>query len=278
MPVRNAVAAGRFYPGSVASLQREITGYLEKNPGWTEPRKKAVWAVMLPHAGYMYCGDVIGKTLSDVILPKRLIILSPNHTGYGVPLSVWPTGSWATPLGRVEVDSRLASEIVATNSGFQPDLQAHMGEHSIEVLLPFIQTLVDAPQIVPITLGTGHPATLKQAAGGLASVLSLPENRNVGLIVSSDMNHYEDEKQTLLKDNLALEQILAKDPEKLLETVKSNRISMCGAAPMALALMTSRLLGDFETTLCAHDTSGAASGDHEHVVGYAGVQMFRKAN
>lgn len=272
MSNRAAIVAGRFYPGDKAALRNVVETFLAGNGDSTE--KKAAWAVMLPHAGYMYCGDVIGKTLASVQLPKRLIVLSPNHTGFGTPFSVWPDGEWLTPLGAMPVDSGLAAEIIATGSGFQADFQAHLREHSIETLLPFLQIAVAGARIVPVTIGTQNLQALKRAAAGLASVLSRPENRDVGIIVSSDMNHYENAELTLQKDGLALEQIRAMNPEKLLATVAANNISMCGAAPMALTLLTARLLGNYKAEVGAHGTSGAASGDYSQVVGYAGVRIL----
>lgn len=275
MSNRPAVVAGRFYPGDKTSLQKAVEAFLARNGA--SPEKEAVWAVMLPHAGYVYCGDVIGKTLANARLPDRLVVLSPNHTGYGTPFSVWPDGQWQTPLGPVRVDASLAAEIIATNSGFQADLQAHAREHSIETLLPFLKIAAPGAEIVPITIGVQNLQALKRAASGLASVLSRPENHDVGLVISSDMNHYENAELTLKKDELALEEIRGMNPERLLAAVAANRISMCGAAPMALALLAARQMGDYEAEVCAHDTSGAASGDYEHVVGYAGVKIRPRA-
>lgn len=269
MPDRRPIAAGRFYSGIPAALSREVDTYLgEENTSNARP-----WALMLPHAGYMFCGKIIGATLRGMKLPPNLIILCPNHTGRGKALGVWPQGEWQTPLGAVKVNSKLAQEIIDTGTGFQADALSHMGEHSIEVLLPFLQKKDPSLTIVPICVGVQNAQILQKAANGLASVLKDNE-ADTALVVSSDMNHYEDEKTTILKDNLALAAIHENDPDKLLATVHANKISMCGAAPMALALYTARKLGNLEIVETAHDTSASASGDRQHVVGYAGVQMF----
>lgn len=273
MSIRSAVVAGSFYPGTKELLKNEVYHYLQSNSSEKIAKNDPVWAVMLPHAGYFYCGSIIGKTLQNITLPKRLIILSPNHTGYGTPFSVWEKGSWLTPLDPVKVDSELASQILTSGGGFQADVMAHLREHSIEVLLPFLQVATPDMEIVPITIGTQNLAALHKAATALASVLAKPENQDVGLIISSDMNHYENDKITLKKDELALAEIEAMNPEKLLEQVKRNKISMCGAAPMALAVMTANQLGDFDAKVVCHDTSGTASGDYNKVVGYAGVVL-----
>ncbi|MBD5539116.1 MAG: AmmeMemoRadiSam system protein B, partial [Desulfovibrio sp.] len=108
----------------------------------------------------------------------------------------------------------------------------------------------------------------------LASVLARPENADVGVVVSSDMNHYENVRRTEQKDALALERALAADPDGLLRVVEEADISMCGAAPLAIALHAARRLGELRVELAAHDTSATASGDTEHVVGYAGLRLW----
>lgn len=275
MLARQPIAAGRFYSGSEAELDREARHYLQKGQK-VQPGKPA-WGYMLPHAGYIFCGNIIGQTLSGAQLPERLIILCPNHTGRGQPLSVWPEGAWLTPLGSVAVDKELAEEIINSGGGYAPDTLAHLGEHSIEVLLPFIQELRSDAKIVPICVGVRQPRYLAHAGAALAKVLEKPENAGIGLIVSSDMNHYENEKTTLMKDEMALKEAVASNPEGLLDIVEKEGISMCGAAPLALALYTARDMGGAEVELVAHDTSGKESGDFAHVVGYAGLRLYKKA-
>lgn len=269
MHIRQPIAAGRFYAGTKNELQAEIGHYL--GMGKKTGAEEKAWGVMLPHAGYMYCGPVIGATLAGLKLPERLVILCPNHTGRGQMLGVWPDGQWLTPLGAIEVDARLAQAIIASGDGFEPDISSHLGEHSIEVLLPFLQTVAPGARIVPICVGVRNPAILARAGEALAKVLQ--KNPDAGIIVSSDMNHYEDEKRTLHKDALALEKAAAADAAGLLKITAEAQISMCGAAPLALALYTASHLGGADVEIVAHDTSGRASGDYSHVVGYAGLRL-----
>lgn len=269
---RNPIAADRFYPGNPAKLQEEVQYWLNSASGGEKPARP--WALMLPHAGYIFCGSVLGKTLSGQTLPSRLIILCPNHTGRGAAFSVWPEGEWLTPLGAARVDSQLAREILQASPLFQADTLAHAGEHSIEVILPFLQEQVPDLSIVPICVGSQNPQILREAAKALASVLKQPQNQNCGLIISSDMNHYEDEKTTIKKDEEALRAALAANPDELLKVVRRDNISMCGAGPLALALYTAQDMGKARVEFAAHDTSGKASGDFRHVVGYAGLRLY----
>lgn len=273
MLLRQPVAHGRFYPGRPDELSRETGEYLAA--GKTGKKDKP-WAVMLPHAGYIFCGNIIGKTLADTELSPRLVVLCPNHTGRGQALGVWPSGAWLEPNGPVPVDEKLAAEIIASGGGFAADTSSHLGEHSIEVILPFLQALdgFKLEGIVPIAVGTQNPQYLEHAGAALARVLSLPQNADVGVVVSSDMNHYESEKRTLEKDNMALECALAANPDTLLATVAREEISMCGAGPLALALYAGQAMGKLDVNLIAHDTSAKASGDSEHTVGYAGLRLY----
>ena len=276
MPVRQPVVAGRFYPGNSEVLRKVVRDFLAATAESALPgRSRKAWGCMLPHAGYVFSGAVAGATLDGLTLPRRLVILCPNHTGRGQPLGVWPAGAWLTPLGQVPVDEALAGALTTAGGGFSPDTHAHLGEHSIEVVLPFLQLAARGPfAVVPVCVGTRHPGALARAGEALASVLARPENADVGVVVSSDMNHYEDVRRTEQKDALALERALAADPDGLLRVVEEADISMCGAAPLAIALHAARRLGEVRVELAAHDTSATASGDTQHVVGYAGLRLY----
>lgn len=271
MLIRQPVAAGRFYPGQPQALKNEVGAWLGRGAA-SGKEQAAPRAVMLPHAGYIFCGNVLGQTLAGATLPSRLVILCPNHTGYGKMLGVWPEGQWLTPLGSVPVDEPLATEIIGCGGGFEPDAQSHLAEHSIEVILPFLQEKVDDLQIAPICVGTQNQGVLARAGLALAGVLR--KHPEVGMVVSSDMNHYENEQITHIKDGMALERVKAADPAGLLKVVDAEKISMCGAGPMALALYAANDLGSTRVEIVAHETSGKTSGDYDHTVGYAGLRLF----
>ncbi len=272
MPIRQPIVAGRFYPALPAELKEEIDSYKMGEAG----EKIEPLMLVLPHAGYMFCGRIIAKTLGRVTLPDTLIMLGPNHTGRGTALSVWPEGEWLTPFGKAEVDRELAGEIISSNNGFQPDTTAHAFEHSLEVLLPFLQDINPAVRMVPVAVATGDPAALKRAASALAGIIAAhrARGRNITLLVSSDMNHFDNQDVTVRKDGLALECLAALNPDGLLQTVKENNISMCGVWPASLALYAALELGAQKAEIAAYGTSAAASGDSSRVVGYAGAVIY----
>lgn len=271
--LRRPIVAGKFYPGGRDALEAAVRGYLA-----TAPRHDAVRAIvtMVPHAGYFYSGAVAGMTLGWADLPDRLVLLGPNHTGRGAPLAVWDAGSWETPLGRTDVDEPLAVALLDRDRRFTADREAHLGEHSIEVVIPFLQAKKPLARILPIAVAEPRLDVLISAAESLAEVIRAQSSAQstetpVAMIVSSDMSHYLPDAETREQDALALKAILALDPEGLYATVRTHGISMCGVLPMTLALATARRLGASHAELASYATSGEASGEYDRVVGYAGA-------
>lgn len=262
---RAPVVAGRFYPADRAALEREAKGYLASTK--TAPAGRAR-LVMVPHAGYFYSGRVAGETIAAADLADSILLLGPNHTGQGRPLALWAEGAWRTPLGLVAVDAPLAAAILAGTPEITADQTAHRQEHSLEVVLPFLQIARPGARIVPLAVAEPRLDRLTAVAASLARTLA---DRDVSLVVSSDMSHYLPDDETRRLDSQALQAILALDPTGLYEVVRRQGISMCGVLPMTLALLVAKALGAAQAELVAYATSGDASGDVSRVVGYAGV-------
>ena len=271
MPDRHPVVAGRFYSADPRRLQHEIKMLLDPAPCMFD-----TLALMLPHAGHMFCGSIIGQTLGAAKLPSTLVLLCPNHSGKGKALAVWPKGEWHTPLGALEVDANFAACCIQTNSGFEADLDAHATEHSLEVLLPFLQIHSPGVRIVPVAVALNDLEGLRRAAQGLALCMEEENNagRSVSIVISSDMNHFENQELTVQKDTRALATLLELDPEKLFTTVRTERISMCGVCPATLGLFACKIMGAQKAELVAYGTSASVNGDTGRVVGYAGVRIY----
>jgi MEMO1 family protein len=265
--VREPAVAGLFYPGAAEELTRALRALIVP-----APEKIRALACMVPHAGYVYSGQVAGAVFSRLELPSRFVILGPNHTGRGVPLSIMSEGSWRTPLGEVAIDAELAHQFIRACPLLEVDTAAHRTEHAIEVELPFLQQALHGSQFsfVPIALGTAQYDPLRALGEALAQVLR-NQAGSVLLVASSDMNHYEADAITRVKDRKALDRILALDPRGLLETVFRERISMCGFGPAVAALTAALALGATSAQLVQYATSAEVSGDYDRVVGYAGI-------
>jgi AmmeMemoRadiSam system protein B len=221
----------------------------------------------------MYSGHVAGAVFAALQLPRRFLILCPNHTGMGEPLAIYSQGRWRTPLGEVAVDEELAAALKRQCDWLSDDPEAHRTEHALEVQLPFLQALVGEFSFVPIAVGVGQYEPLAALGEAIARALSGQE-REVLIVASSDMNHYESDSVTRGKDRKAIERILALDPPGLYRVVKNEAVSMCGYGP-AIAMLTSSLaLGSKQAQLIKYATSADMSGDREFCVGYAGIAVI----
>ncbi len=266
--------AGSFYPAQPAELLHTVKYYLSQAQEVTSPVADPLCMLLMPHAGYVYCGPVMGAGLvgagyggTHPLLPNTLVLLGPNHTGRGTPLSVWDKGSWQTPLGDVPVNEELAAGIVDQNL-FRSDIAAHTGEHSLEVLLPFLQVYFasfrQSFSIVPIAVGR---ADISLAAAKLAPMLRC---HGAGIIVSSDMDHYNDVNTCMTRTALVAEQFMALDPVGMYQTVQQNNISMCGIIPATLGLMAAKVTWpNILPHVFAQSHSGIANEEADSVVGYA---------
>jgi MEMO1 family protein len=265
--IREPAVAGQFYPANPEQLRSGIQSYLQTG----KPRFEAK-GVVAPHAGYIYSGAVAGAVYNAVHLPSRFIILGPNHTGRGRPLSLYPSGQWHTPLGSVAIDEELNRSLLRECGLLTEDAAAHLREHSIEVQIPFLQLLTEQPVIAAICVGTADYAALETLGHALARVVKMTAEP-VLLVVSSDMSHYEPAEVAARKDHFAIEKMAAVDPQGLYRTIFEKDVSMCGFAPAVALLHACRDLGASAGRLIRYATSGDVSGDFERVVGYAGVAI-----
>ena len=263
--IRNPVVAGQFYPGSPDQLRSMIAELVDE-----KAVKEEVIGLVSPHAGYIYSGAVAGATISRIKFNDTFIIMGPNHTGNGKPLSIMTEGLWKTPLGEVEIDSELGKRILAVSSHLQEDHLAHQYEHSIEVQLPFLQYFKPDIKFVPIVLAYTSGAIYKEIGKEIAKAIK-ELNKEVIIIASSDMTHYEPQESARSKDTQAIEAILDLNEDELLRRVQELNISMCGYAPAVILISAIKELGAMKAELVKYQTSGDTTGDFTSVVGYAGV-------
>ena len=265
--IRQPAVAGRFYPAEPDTLTESIREYLEPA---NQPHIKPI-GVVVPHAGYMYSGHVAGAVYSHIDLPQRNIVLCPNHTGFGTPLSIMTAGAWKTPLGEMQIDEEICAALMDEDPDLEEDTSAHRFEHAIEVQIPFMQ-YIGGQQVrfVPITIGTSHFGHLEDLGRAIAKVVQEIAPRTL-IIASSDMNHYESDAITRVKDRKAIDQVLAMNPRGLYDVVQRENISMCGYGPTVSMLTAAKLLGAQKAELVKYATSGDVSLDFDHVVGYAGI-------
>ncbi len=268
LTVRHPAVAGQFYPRNPDRLVAEIKSYTEAQ---TAPI--AALGCVVPHAGYIYSGHVAGAVYARLELPSRVIIMCPNHTGMGTPLSIMSGGEWETPLGNAVIDTTLATELKRRCPLLAEDSLAHRSEHAAEVQLPFLQAQTKTFSFVPIAIGTGRLEALEALGRAIADTISA-SGEHVLIIASSDMNHYESDEITRQKDSHAIEKMLALDPRGLYDVITTQNITMCGYGPAVAMLTAAKRLGARSAELIKYATSGDVSGDRDMVVGYAGIAVI----
>jgi len=273
--VRQPAVAGRFYPANAQHLRAEVEKFTTApaDASATPETKIRAFGCVVPHAGYMYSGGVAGAVFRRLELPRRFVILCPNHTGMGEPLAIMSEGSWHTPLGDVAINGEMAGRLKAELPLLSEDSAAHRYEHALEVQLPFLQVLAPGLEFVPITVGTSNFDVLSALGTVIGKVAAVADER-VLVVASSDMNHYESDSVTRVKDRRAIDQLLALDPRGLYDIVHKAGISMCGYGPAVVMLTAARKLGAKHAELIRYATSGDVSGDRDMVVGYAGIAVY----
>ena len=272
--IRQPAVAGTFYPREPRELLARVKQFLEE--GRTENSADStadVIACLVPHAGYVYSGGVAGAVYARIKIPKRIVILGPRHRPGGANFAINSEGAWETPLGLAEIDSELAHALMAACPLLVEDNVAHRREHSLEVQLPFLQAISRDFRFVPIAIGTLNFDELAELGHTLAKVISNSAEPAL-IIASSDLNHYESEQITHLKDHQAIDQMLALNPRGLYDTVRRESITMCGCGPAGAALTAALDLGATRAELIRYATSADVLGDRDEVVGYAGM-LFR---
>lgn len=266
--VRQPAVAGHFYTDDARRLRSQLMSFV----GQGGAGKKAL-GIMAPHAGYVYSGAVAGAVYGAIQVPETVVILGPNHHGRGARAAVYPAGEWITPLGSVPINSGLAEAMLKNCALLEEDNLAHQYEHSLEVQVPFLQFIRPDVSIVPVCLGFSDFESCRSL--GLSLAKSIGEyGKEVLVIASSDMTHYEPANAAKRKDELALQEILALNPEGLYTVVRGAGITMCGFIPTTVMLFDALERGATRSELVSYANSGDVSGDFGQVVGYAAVAVY----
>ena len=280
MGVRRPCVAGAFYPADPERLKNAIQECFTHRlgpralPEQKSPERNIV-SVVCPHAGYMYSGPVAAHSYYHLALeasPDSIVVLGPNHTGLGGPVSLWGTGAWETPLGRASIDEELSRAIFEVSDFIDMDETAHLREHSIEVQLPFLQYIYGKVRFVPICMGYQDLETSRTVGRAIAKA---SEEKDVLILASTDLTHMESKSSAAAKDRGVIDRIVSMDEAALQNWVRSQRVTMCGYGPVSAALVASKLLGANKAEILSYSTSGDITGDASSVVGYAAAKITR---
>lgn len=276
--IRPAAVAGSFYPANAEELGRLIDECFESSslgPQGDKSPSASLIGGLVPHAGYIYSGPCAAHfyaLLDDSI--RRVILLGVNHQARGHRAAMSPADFWQTPLGPVSIDQEANHWLQSEVSFLRQDEAAHAREHSIEVQLPFLQSVLGDFSLVPISLA--HISIEECVELGTAVADFLRNHRQSGtrttVMASSDLSHYLSPKATDELDGIALDQIRALDPHALIAAAERENITMCGLLPTAVLLFAANCLGVKRARLLKHCHSGDVT-PMRKVVGYASVAV-----
>ncbi len=282
MRTRPPAQAGAFYEDSEGALRTQIHECFLHSlgprtiPSIPSEMDKGLVGLIVPHAGYMYSGPIAAHSyykLASAGPRPSVVIIGPNHTGYGSPVSTMTSGEWSTPLGEAQIDSELADKIVKKSGLIDVEEDAHRNEHSIEVQLPFLQFIFPRRfRFVPICMGLQDLQTSVDVGEAVAGVIG---ETGVVVIASSDWTHYEPQAKAVAKDKEALSAALAMDEKGFQRTIETKRITACGYGPVTAMIHAAKIIGARNGQLLAYHTSGDVTGETDAVVGYAAATFTK---
>jgi AmmeMemoRadiSam system protein B len=273
--IREAAVAGRFYPDNKTELKRLIEKIYrtEKSKIDLSLADKTIFGAVVPHAGYMFSAyqavhffDILRKQSTKF---DTFVIVNPNHTGYGKAIALESHQYWQTPFGKIETDR----EFIAYLSFPISDI-AHKNEHSGEVMLPLLQHFLNYDfKIVPITLSEQNNENAKLIATKIHEV-SQAQNKKVCMIASSDFSHFLHPEKGKELDQMILDKIEQKNPLGLQQTVRKNKISVCGFGPIMCLMEYSKLKNEqYRSKILARGHSGQIVPSDE-VVDYISILFY----
>ena len=273
--MRFPAVAGAFYTASATDLKEEVKRYLDTAE--KEVKRQERVAIICPHAGYVYSGKCAAYSYASAgnWSAKELtaIIIGPNHTGVGTPISV-SFDDWKTPLGVAKCDAELAQAICDSDKMAKRDETAHLNEHSSEVQVPFVQMAAPHAKIVCICMGwqdIGAAETLGRAVFAAVGKVK----RNAIVIASSDFTHYEPAERAREKDMPAISMLEKMDEHGFEEIVEERALSICGHGPIAAAMHYAKLAGAKKCELLKYTNSGETTRDSKSVVAYAALAISK---
>jgi len=262
--IRKPVWDGQFYEKNPERLRAQVSTFLQNAK--TKPSLSGkIQALIVPHAGYVYSGQVAAFAYNQVLGKdfETVVIIGPSHHFGFEGCSIYDKGGFETPLGVAKVDEPFALALSKT-SGFKYISQAHEKEHSVEVQVPFIQKVLPEAKIIPIVMGLPAEKTIRTLADALAKISS---KKKILVIASTDMSHYllKEEANSVDADTISLLQSLKINT--LLRKVENGENILCGGGPVLSALLYAQKMGTPKVETLSYADSSEKTGE-TRAVGY----------
>ncbi|MEN6437558.1 MAG: AmmeMemoRadiSam system protein B [Syntrophobacter sp.] len=271
--IRESVIAGSWYPADPGHLKRQVSGYLNAASNVTFAGQ--LTGIISPHAGYVYSGPVAAyayKLLIDNPF-ERIVILAPCHRAHFPGASVYNLGGFRTPLGVVPLDHELINSLFEQTPLVRYVPHADELEHSLEIQLPFLQSVLPRFAIAPVMMGEQGLETCRALADAIVAACG---GKRVLLVASTDLSHYHPYEDARKLDRDFLDRIAAFDPEGLADQIKNRKCEACGAGPVVTLMLAARQMGADSAQVLHYANSGDVTGDKSSgVVGYMAAAVYR---
>ncbi|MCK5125583.1 MAG: AmmeMemoRadiSam system protein B [candidate division Zixibacteria bacterium] len=275
--IRRPMVAGSFYPSNPVELAKQMAEFFANAPKKTLVGQ--VKALVVPHAGYKYSGQIAANAYKQIEgeIYDVVVVIAPSHRFFrGV--SVYSGGGYQTPLGVVEIDRKLSGEIAQKHPGVFSSNVGHsgsggQGEHSLEVQLPFLQTVLGKFKLIAIMMGEQEESAIRATAEVVTAVL---KDKNALIIASTDLSHFYPEKEANRLDKNFEKALTSFETNKIIDVVEQGKAEACGFGPVAAMVEAERRIGGKEVEIISYGTSGAITGDFSEVVGYLSAVVIGK--
>lgn len=271
---RPPAVAGTWYPATAGALSREVDAHLAQAPAW---RHGQIRALIAPHAGLMFSGPVGAHAYKAAAAQAHevVVLVGPSHRAAFDGVALYPKGAFASPLGAALVEPA-GSQALTAFPVIRALPQVHLGEHSLEMQLPFLRRLLPEVPIVPLLIGRQTRETILALGRALAGAF---QGRAALLVASTDLSHYFDADTAQGLDARVLSRIQAFDPEGLLDLFEQypegerGRHVACGGGALIAVMHAARALGATGARILHYAHSGEISGDRDCVVGYVAAVL-----
>ena len=273
-PVRPPAVAGAFYTADPDDLTSQIRGFLGAVP--SKPLPGPIVALISPHAGYVYSGQVAayGYKLLEGKSFDTVVVIAPSHRIPFSGASVYHRGAYEIPLGLISINEEFAEQLIENSELISYVPQAHVQEHSLEVQLPFLKTVLGNFRLLPIVMGSNDFTTCNAIAETLYQTV---QGQSVLIVASTDLSHFHPYQEAVNLDRVLLEYVKSYDPEGLFKAIDSSKCEACGADPLVTTMLLAQKLGATRSQILNYANSGDVSGDKSQVVGYMSAALYKDA-
>ena len=270
--IRKPAVSGLFYPDSKNILEEMIGRFLESVP--LHPNVHQISAILCPHAGYVYSGQVAAEAFGQIrsLDIETIILLGPSHYVPFRTASVFDGDGFETPLGIYPIDREWVNELIGSHPSISFYPPAHEKEHSLEVMVPFLQIVCPKAKIVPVVLGSHYTEDLSVLAAQLAEG---SKKRRTLTVISTDLSHFHSAEIAEKKDRRSIELIKRQDMAALAKSIYNSEAEMCGFSAIYTAGLMMDFFGSMTIKEYSYTHSGALTGDNNQVVGYTSMGYYK---